>query len=294
MAVYRVVACDVDGTLLDPSGVVRASTRDAVRAAVERGTRFVLATSRRWTGTVPIASALDLNGPLILYDGAIVQHYPSGEVLAVRPLAAAEAQRAAELMHGYGLQPVAQFGGADDERLRASVCPTHPEWTADYFRSYPDQVEMVPIERLCTGQPDPLRIVAFGPLPVLRVVAPKLAPLGFARQLLLAGSYGMAELTVFSRQTSKGAALLTLGRLLGIPAEQTLAIGDGLNDISMLRAAGLGLAMANAPRRVRSVAKALTTSNDDDGVAHALHRYVLDSEQAMLDDVANVSGDAAE
>jgi hydroxymethylpyrimidine pyrophosphatase-like HAD family hydrolase len=93
--------------------------------------------------------------------------------------------------------------------------------------------------------------------------------------LLLLGNYGVAELTLFSSAVSKGNALTILARHLDIPLEETMAIGDGANDISMLRAAGLGVAMGQAPRRVRAMADMVTTSNAEDGLARAVEQYAL-------------------
>jgi hypothetical protein len=112
----------------------------------------------------------------------------------------------------------------------------------------------------------------------LRRAAVALAHIYAGRQLLLTGSYGLAELTVFARTASKGGALIHLAEHFGIALGETLAIGDGLNDVSMLRAAGLGVAMGQAPRRVRAVANAATASNAEDGFALALDRYVLSVE----------------
>jgi hydroxymethylpyrimidine pyrophosphatase-like HAD family hydrolase len=74
---------------------------------------------------------------------------------------------------------------------------------------------------------------------------------------------------------SKGASLLTLAQRLGIPIAETFAIGDGLNDISMLKTAGTSVAMAGAPAVVRAAAQFVTSSNDEEGFARALAIYVL-------------------
>src|SRR6185437_2521271 len=114
---------------------------------------------------------------------------------------------------------------------------------------------------------------AFAPVSVLRRVAVDLSVSDCGRQLLLTGNFGMAELTLFAADASKGNALATLARSLAIPLEETMAIGDGLNDISMLRTAGLGVAMGHAPRRVRANADVVTASNAEDGMAQALEAY---------------------
>ena len=93
---YRLVALDLDGTLLDDDGSLSSRTRATVARVVASGTIVVLATSRRLTGAAPVAEALNLHGPLILYDGAQTRDYPSGAVLSSRVLERRTARLAVE------------------------------------------------------------------------------------------------------------------------------------------------------------------------------------------------------
>jgi Cof subfamily protein (haloacid dehalogenase superfamily) len=273
---YPLVASDLDGTLLDPQGDNSARTGAAVAALRAMGVTLALATARRWTGAAPVAAALGLtDAPVIVYDGAQIRHYPSGEILASQPISAATAQSVAEILTAHELQPIAQQSDATGEHLYASDAPAHPEWAARYLANFTAQTTFLPLAALCRDQPDPIRMVAFGPLARVRRAAVAIAALGCGRQLLLTGNYGMAELTLFARTASKGSALATLSARLEIPLAQTVAIGDGVNDASMLRTAGLGVAMAHAPRKIRALATATTSTNADDGFALALERYIL-------------------
>jgi HAD superfamily hydrolase (TIGR01484 family) len=278
----RLVVSDVDGTLLDPAGAMTPRTHVALARLRQAGVTFALATSRRWTGAVPVAQQLDFAAPLILYDGALIREFPSGEVLRADTLEASSAHMAAVVLAAHGLQPIAQYCDATGEHLRVAETAKHPEWTEDYLPRFAAQIMFVGLDRLCDWNQAPLRVVAFGPISVLRRAAVALAHLHAGRQLLLTGSYGMAELTIFARTVSKGSALVHLAELFGIALEETLAIGDGLNDVSMLRVAGLGVAMGHAPRRVRAAADIATASNEEDGFALALERYVLSAEVGHL------------
>lgn len=82
---------------------------------------------------------------------------------------------------------------------------------------------------------------------------------------------------MFSPSASKGQALTALADSLGISLEETMAVGDGVNDVSMLRAAGLGVAMGQAPRRVRASADLVTASNAEDGLAQVIEDVILGS-----------------
>jgi 5-amino-6-(5-phospho-D-ribitylamino)uracil phosphatase len=283
---FRLLAVDLDGTLLDPHGKISARTHQAIAAARDTGTIVTLATSRRFTGAFPVARALGCIAALILYDGAQVRTYPDGDVLLTQSLGADVAQQSAEVMAAHSLQPIAQHGDAAGEQLLVSPRPARAPWADAYLATAAHQVEHVPLAELCAGRPDPLRVVAFGPLRRVRQAAGAvtaaipvseniLSQVVAATQILPQGNYGTSELTVFAPGASKGTALTRLAELLDVPLTQTLAIGDGLNDRSMLRVAGIGVAMANAPATVRRTADAITASNLEDGAAQAIERYVL-------------------
>lgn len=271
----RLVVTDVDGTLLDPGGCLTPRTREVIQALTTSGVTLALATGRRWTGASVAASSFDFLGPMIHMDGAMIRMYPDGEMLHSAPLDRVIAQRAAEAMARYGLQPIAQYSDHTDDFLHVSQEAAHPEWTATYLPAFQHQTRYLPVAQLCDIAVDPIRLAAFAPLSILRRVAVDLASHDCGRQLLLLGNYGVAELTLFSSAVSKGNALTLLARHLDIPLEETMAVGDGANDISMLRAAGLGVAMGQAPRRVRAMADVVTTSNAEDGLARAVEQYAL-------------------
>jgi 5-amino-6-(5-phospho-D-ribitylamino)uracil phosphatase len=271
----RLVVTDVDGTLLDPGGCLTPRTRESIQALAASGVTLALATGRRWTGASVAASSFDFRGPMIHMDGAMIRTYPDGEMLHSAPLDRVVAQRAAEAMAGYGIQPIAQYSDLTDDFLHVSQEAAHPEWTATYLPAFQQQTRYRPVAQLCDIAVDPIRLAAFAPLSLLRRVAVDLASHDCGRQLLLLGNYGVAELTLFSSAVSKGNALKILAHHLAIPLDETMAIGDGANDISMLRAAGVGVAMGQAPRRVRAIADAVTTSNAEDGLARAIEQYAL-------------------
>lgn len=272
----RLVAIDLDGTLLDPSGCITPRAHAAMRALHDSEVTLALATGRRWTGGSIAASAFNFRGPMIHMDGAVIRSYPDGEVLHVAPLDRMIAQRAAEAMVTYGVQPIAQYASHLDDYLHVAEEAAHPEWTENYLPALRQQTRFRPVSQLCVDSIDPIRLAAFAPLGILRRVAVDLASPDCGRQLLPTGNYRIAELTLFSSAVSKGNALAILARQLNIPIEETMAIGDGPNDISMLRAAGLGVAMGQAPRRVRASADVVTASNAEDGLARALETFVLE------------------
>jgi len=274
---FRLVASDLDGTLLDPQGDLSARTLAAVQAVRAAGIPFVLATSRRLTGAAPVAVALGLDGPLILYDGAQVRQHPAGDILAQHTLPIPLARQAAAIIASHGLRPIVQYGDRDGERLVVGAPAAAQEHGREraYLEAFAHQIVALPDGDLLADGVEPLRIVAFGPLRWLRPAATAIAALPLGWQLLPRGNYGAAELSVFATGASKGAALLALAERLSIPRHAVFAVGDGINDISLLDAAGFGVAMANGGPKVRAVAHAVAPSHAEDGAAWAIERYVL-------------------
>jgi hydroxymethylpyrimidine pyrophosphatase-like HAD family hydrolase len=245
---------------------------------VERGITVALTTSRRYVGTAPVAEALGIAGPLILYDGALVRHYPSADIFLHRPLASDVVRRTVDIMAHNGLRPIVQGSGANGESLLVPDSPAHSMYDGDFLRGYAHQVQMVELERLHTLATEPLRVVAFGPKDVLEPIKSLLMRLPVGVQLLPLGSYGTAELTVFSPSASKGAALAAVASARNIPMREVFAIGDSVNDVSMLRVAGMAVAMENGHPAAQAAAHALAPSNDADGLAEAVERFVLDED----------------
>ncbi len=272
---YRLLMLDIDGTLLNEQAQITPRTRRAVAAAQAAGVVVTLATARRHHSATLFAADLGLTGPVISYDGALIRAYPSGECWHSDPLPAVIGQAAVDAMARHGMQPLAQYNQEDGERVLTGPPARDTIWMGNYYDLYAAQFERHALAELCVGKGDPLRIVAFGPLERLEEIAADLRPLPCQLYLNPRGSYNSAELSVMSLTTSKGNALSVLSSRLHLTPDQTMALGDSYNDLSMLRLAGLGVAMGQAPAEVRAAASAVTLPNTEDGAALAIERYLL-------------------
>jgi Cof subfamily protein (haloacid dehalogenase superfamily) len=271
----RLVVTDIDGTLLDSAGRISEEALAMLKRVASGGATVSLATSRRWVGARTVAEELGLDCPLILYDGAITRQCSSGETLASHPLQRDAAREAVAALVSHGLRPIAQYNGPGGESMLTISADPETDYAARFVERFQAQIQIAPLDALTQGQDTLLRVVAFAPHGILLDMASSFADARLGTQLLEMGGYETAELTFFAPGASKGAALLALAERLGIPAAETFAIGDGLNDISMLKAAGVSVAMAGAPPSVRAAARFVTSSNDEEGFARALAMYVL-------------------
>lgn len=277
----RLLALDIDGTLLNPQMQISPRTREAIHAAQKAGVVVTLATARRYINTCPIAEMLGLEIPLVLCDGALLVQHPQGILLQTQPLQAAIAQQAVDLMIAHGVQPVVQRETMDvtahvaQEEILTGPAEFDTEWVIPYFETFPQNIHRLPYSQLCTGQQDPLRVVAFTSEELVYKLIPEVSLLDCAWNMIPRGNYGCAELAVIRTHCSKASGVAALARLLDIPLTQVMAVGDNMNDIEMLTQAGWGVAMGQAIPSVIAIADAVTTSNAEDGVAVAIERYIL-------------------
>ena len=293
MSVIRLLALDIDGTILAPDGALSARVRRAIGAAQARGIVVALATARRWAGVRELAGELGLAGPVILYDGALVCDFPSGARRMRWTLDPAHALTAARTMGAHELQVIAQYRDQRGERLLVSADPPHPDWTASYLERFHDQATYFTLEDAAALAPRMLRLCAFGEVEPLCAAFDALDASPLGRQLMPMGGYDQAELTLFAPEASKGAGMRWLARQYDIPLAQTMAIGDGVNDVSMLQAAGLGVAMGNAAPEIQREADAVTADNTEDGAALAIERYALEADAPLpRGDLTNDTNDA--
>jgi hydroxymethylpyrimidine pyrophosphatase-like HAD family hydrolase len=175
----------------------------------------------------------------------------------------------------HNLQPVVHPFKGTDEEIWAGASTYDNPWVETYFASAPRQVHRMPVETLCTGHPDPIRVVAFASEEIIHTLLPEIASLECSWTITRRGNYGSAELAIMNPTCSKASGVVELARYLGVPLEQIMAIGDNNNDIEMLRTVGWGVAMGQASEAVTSAARAVTTSNREDGVARAIRHYAL-------------------
>ncbi|HLI70976.1 MAG TPA: Cof-type HAD-IIB family hydrolase [Ktedonobacteraceae bacterium] len=271
----RLIAIDIDGTLLTPDGQITPRTRMAIEAAQRAGIIVTLATARRYFSTGAIATELGLELPLIVYDGALIVNHPARTVLYSRALAAGVAQQVVDVFRQFAVQPVVQPCDCMQEEVWTGPAEYDHLELATYITLAKGRLRRLPYAQLCAGQADPLRVVAFASEECIQRLLPAVSALACSLHSISLGSYGCAELAVMHPACSKASGVAALASYYNIPLEQVMAIGDNTNDREMLRSAGWSVAMGQASEEVKAAAKAVTGTNLEDGVAQAIERYAL-------------------
>lgn len=272
---FRLVALDLDGTLLDPAGELRPAVRRAVRRVAERGVRVVVCTGRRLRTAQAHLDALDLPGPAVLQNGVVVKEARGGRTLAHRYLDASVYADALAALRGLReLGPPLVY--VDDHPLPLDIVTEPAERAHPYQREYLG--DNGPVTRTVGSieRPPSRAVVMLSCMAererLLRARELVTSAVGeSARTHLLANrGYRGHILEIVSAEAGKWPALRRLAESWGVAPAEILAVGDDENDVEMLRESGCGVAMGNAAGPVRSAADRVTASNAEDGAARIL------------------------
>lgn len=258
----RLIAADIDGTLVDSNKEISPATETAVKKAQSRGAIFTISTGRSVQGLKKYLHLVKPGTPVVTYNGAVVLIPDTGEVLFEQGLGPAAAEEI--ILRGVSLG--ASVTVWSHGRLYS---PNKDERVEKYRRIYDTE---------CRPIPDPAALAALGVTKVMWLDEPERTERQ-QREFRLEGVRCIISepgyLEFIDEGVSKAEGLKKAAEYLKVKREEVMALGDSYNDTDMLRWAGLGVAMANAEEEVKAAADRLTASNDEDGVARAIERFVL-------------------
>ncbi|UJF31571.1 Cof-type HAD-IIB family hydrolase [Paenibacillus hexagrammi] len=264
---YKLIALDVDGTLLNDEHRLTEQTIQTIREVHEAGSHIVLCTGRAPASTVPILQELGLEGTMITHNGAVTVQAD---------------ERGQALLHEFSfslddIQPM--LNDVREKGIHFDVCTPfnmYIERLGEYEKAMYKKFLINP--KLVTdvselGMPI-VKFTLFSQPEVLDLVEKDWSERKLYGDLRMIRS-GELFIDVMSAEANKGNALKALAASWEIDAHEVMAIGNYYNDLEMMAFAGLGIAVDNSPEDVKQAADAVTASNNEEGVHHALVRYCL-------------------
>lgn len=266
---YKMIVLDLDGTLTNRDKVITDRTRRVLMEAQKRGKTVVLASGRPTYGVVPLAEQLELDkygGYILSFNGGIITDCRTREIVFEKELPV-EANRKI-------------IGLAREERVdiltyeKAMIITDNPDCPYAKKESEVNHLKIRQVEDMEAYVTFPVpKFLMLDDGDFLAMVEPRVkAALGKNFSVYRSEPY---FLEILPKGIDKAQSLERLLELLGMSREEMIACGDGYNDLSMIRYAGLGVAMENAVLPVRNAADYITLSNNDDGIAHVVEKFML-------------------
>ncbi|MBK5256909.1 MAG: HAD family phosphatase [Vicinamibacteria bacterium] len=273
----RLLALDIDGTLLNSRKEISPRNHAALAAAWTAGVRIALVTGRRYPAARKIADLLPMNPPLILHNGGLVME--NSTAIRVSPLDRATAIAVVAFAKVLGADPVVHYGHRGEGLLYVETAsPSHTLLAYYLSRSHPDVRVVQNLETILAAESeDPLQVMFGGSMSEMEGLAAAIGsqPFGVSALRTTYPRDDLSLLDVVAPSVDKSEALGFLCARWGMGIGEVLAIGDNWNDQRMLLSVGMGCVMRNADPGLHSLGLEVVPDNDEDGVAYAVERFVL-------------------
>jgi 5-amino-6-(5-phospho-D-ribitylamino)uracil phosphatase len=275
---YRLLALDIDGTLVNGEHELTPATRDAVRTAKTAGIEVVLATGRRYSRTLPLVEPLGIEVPLVTASGALIKHPHDHQTLFLATFGPGVLLKTLKVVHSAGYEAV-MYGdtfhlGFD---YYCSRLDTKQAVLAEYYSMNVDCERIYP--ELMTNPPAGLFAgFVMGSKDEMLELESELyrqLPNQLACHVLRSPRYTGFMCEIAPAGVSKWTGVLHLAHERGISATEICAVGDDVNDIPMITEAGLGVAMGNAVEELKVVADRVAPCNNSDGLVEVV-RWILE------------------
>lgn len=265
---YKLIAMDLDGTLNNDQKVITEKTKAALMAAQKAGIRLALASARPSPGLFKERDILrlqDYRGILMSYNGGRIVDAATGKVLFETSMDLQETKQVLRQLEKLPVTPIlddgVQFYVTDKSGFKVEYECKNNNMVCSEVGNLAEFLSFAPIKILMSADPAQLKAVQ-------KQIA------DFLPQRLTVVQTAPFYLEVIPKVINKGQGIRDICSVLGIATEEVISFGDAENDIPMLRAAGMGVAMGNAAEPVKQAADMVTLSNNEDGIAAALEKLL--------------------
>mgnify|MGYP005840736587 CR=1 FL=1 len=283
----KLIAIDLDGTLLNERGLISAENVEAIKQAQNHGNKVAIATGRALMDVEDLLHEVNLDCPIISSNGAHV--LSDNNIIKSDPLSKVEAEYILKYLEEndfyYEVTTDRAIYTPHDGKDKLAV-------EMDFLKSANPELREKELWKFSKGQYRQFGIsfinnyqeVINSDLEIYKILAfsfheeKRNNGWNYLKDMngMVLVSSAIHNFELSNENATKGNALKALSSHLTIPMEETIAIGDSGNDVSMLKVAGLSIAMGNAPSEIKNIADKVTLTNDEHGVAHAIHNFLLE------------------
>lgn len=287
----RLLALDIDGTTLNSRGEIADETRTAIRAAEQKGVLVTIASGRRFRDARPIGKALALNAPLVTHNGALLKYAESEETVHCSLLSTETSLEIVRVGKDYGGDALVStdphgHGTLLYDRVSESNIPLkkYLRWSENLHGGEAGREGVLHVESLEETIPteEVVHVSFSGSCDSMAALMSTLGrELGNTVTILptIYPHWDFTLIDILPPDASKGHGLAKLAEIHGLTAENVMAVGDNFNDLEMLEYAGTAVVMGNAdPRLLERDEFYTTVSNDENGVAAAINRFILNGD----------------
>ncbi len=265
---YKLIAVDMDGTLLKEDKTISDRTKRAIFKAKQKGVKVVLASGRPLEGLTNYLEELDLISEedyVLSFNGSIVQNTKTKKIIRKNIL---KGENLIELYE------IAQQIGVNIHAFSNEGCIT-PKMSK--YSELEGAINHIPVIEMdyatIQKEEDIIKVMMVDEPEILEEAIQKLPSHLYEKYTIVRSAPYFLEF--LSKHSGKGVGIEALAHHLGIPNEQVICIGDAGNDLDMIEFAGLGVAMGNAFEEVKTAANYITKNNQEDGVAHVIQKFIL-------------------
>ncbi len=272
---YKMIVLDLDDTLLKNDGTISRKTNKTLKKAQEDGVKVVLASGRPTFAIASVANALELEkygGYIISYNGARIIECKSRKELYAANITREE------------VQELYQMSQENEAYIQTYIGDNIIASQSNKFTDIEKQITgmeiIIPDDFSSYVQQEVVKVIVLQEPERLKELEKQWKPLVENKLYMTISKPFFLEF--MNLEVDKGKSILRLGKMLGIDAEEIIAIGDSYNDITMIQAAGLGVAMGNAVETVKEIANYITEDNEHDGVAAVVEKFIWEQAFALI------------
>lgn len=274
---YRMVVLDMDGTLLTDDKKISERNKEAILQASLRGVKVIISTGRIYTSAKVYSEMIGIDTPIIASNGAYIREKDRDEVIYARLLGEENAMEVIRLTRKHNIYcNLLTWDTIYAEKLSFTAL-NYTKWNAELPEDKRVNVHVI-------GNSEWEAVINENKNEILKAVIVHEVPdeladlrLEVAKLNVEIASSFSNNFEVMNKGVSKGDAVRKLAEYYGLSRDEIICIGDNENDISMIQFAGMGIAMENSLESTKNAARFVTKSNNDDGVAYAIEKFILNA-----------------